>query len=134
MTHTKLVDIEIDEDDDINLENFTEVRHFVYHYLFNNEVSKAVVEFTGGNDEGSVDTVTITFRNGEVIEIDSANYENLYTALCSPVYYEYDSFAMECHVDGKIGWIIDKEDKNKSVVVLEGAQSYEHWDDISKEL
>jgi hypothetical protein len=134
MTHTKLLDIEIDEDDDIDLENFEEVRHFVYHYLFNHEVSKAVVEFTGGNDEGSVDTVTITFRSGKVIEIDSADYKNLYTALCSPVYYEYDSFAMEGHVDGKIDWIIDKEDKNKSVVVLEGSQSYEHWDDISKEL
>jgi hypothetical protein len=41
---------------------------------------------------------------------------------------------MEGHVKGEVTWLINSADKNKSVVLLTGSQSYEHWDDISKEL
>lgn len=138
MTHTKLLDIEIDEDNDIDLKDYHKVKQLVIDHLHKHGVSKVVVEFSGGNDEGDVDKVTITFTDEyfktETIDIRYADYKNLYEALCSPVYYEYDSFAMEGHVDGQVTWLINSADKNKSVVLLTGAQSYEHWDDISKEL
>ncbi len=138
MTHTKLLDIEIDEDNDIDLTDYHEVKHLVIDHLHKHGVSKVVVEFSGGNDEGDVDSVNITFTDEyfktKTIDIRYGDYKNLHEALCSPVYYEYDSFAMEGHVDGQVTWLINSADKNKSVVLLTGSQSYEHWDDISKEL
>lgn len=138
MTHTKLVDIEIDEDSDIDINSYHDVKHIVIEHLHKHGVTKVVVEFSGGNDEGDVDSVTITFTDEyfktETIEIRYADYKNLHEALCSPVDYEYAGFAMEGHVDGQVTWLINSADKNKSVVLLTGSQSYEHWDDISKEL
>jgi hypothetical protein len=138
MTHTKLLDIEIDEDNDIDLTDYHEVKHLVIDHLHKHGVSKVVVEFSGGNDEGDVDKVSITFTDEyfktETIDIRYADYKNLHKALCSPVDYEYGNFATEGHVDGQVTWLINSADKNKSTVLLTGQESVEHWEDIDKEL
>lgn len=138
MTHTKLIDIEIDEDSDIDLTSYHDVKHIVIEHLHKLGVTKVVVEFSGGNDEGDVDSVTITFTDEsfitENINIRYSDYKNLHQALCSPVDYEYAGFGMEGHVNGVVTWHINSADKNKSTVLLTGQESYEQWEDIDKEL
>lgn len=137
MTHTKLPDIEdTEKNEDITFgyDNFLEVKPIVIEHLHKHKVSSVTVMYSGGNDEGGPDKVKVLFRDGTDIDISNYHYENLYDALCTPVYYEYSDFAIEGHANGEIRWVINYEDKEKSKVLLTGSQSYEHWEAVDKEL
>lgn len=134
MTHTKLPDIEIDKEQDIDLTSYCAVKKLVIEYLHKHKVTSVIVMYSGGNDEGGADSVTVKFRDGTSFDMANYNYENLYDALCTPVYAEYYSFAMEGHANGEVRWVINYEDKEKSKVLISGSESYEHWDSVEKEL
>lgn len=136
MSRTIIRDIENTEDVNIDFEypKYEEVKDLVLEHLVRQGVQKVVVEFSGGGDEGSVNLVTVYFSDKDKIEIDEADCKNLYNALCSPVYFEFESFAMDGHAEGEVTWNIDSSDVAKCTVILTGQQSYEHWEDLNKEL
>ena len=134
MSRTKIMDIEDNEDIDFEYPEYEEVKDLVIEHLVKQGVQKVVVEFSGGGDEGSVNLVTVYFSDEDKIEIDEADCKNLYNALCSPVYFEFESFAMDGHAEGAVTWHIDSSDTAKCKVILTGQQSYEHWEDLDKEM
>ncbi len=106
---------------------------------------KAVVQFSGGGDEGGVEQIELYGPKGDVIEtLEESNsvwnlmtkkYDNnsekridneLFGALGKPVYDKYYSFAGEFHVDGTVTW--DVKSKN---VKMSG--HVEEWRDIEDE-
>jgi len=129
----EMVDIEDSDDISFGDDNFEDVKEITINHLHKHKVAKVTVEFNGGHDEGSVSNVTIQFLDGNKIEIDEVDYKNLYACVCTPVYAEYDSFAMEGDVDGIVVWDINKDDKTLSKVLLTADQSYVHWEPINRE-
>ena len=81
-------------------------------------ITKAIVEFSGGNDEGGPDGICVV-RQGAIEESDLPLYymrqgdtpsreEELADLLARPVYAEYGSFAGEFYVDGRVVWDLEK--------------------------
>lgn len=80
-------------------------------------ITKAVVEFSGGNDEGGPDGIEV-WREGANEPSDLPVYyarreqegsreEQLADLLVRPVYSEYGSFAGEFYVDGQVIWDLE---------------------------
>lgn len=92
-------------------------------------VAEAEVEFSGGNDEGGVDSITLIDSNGNSKEIDfwSNTVESereLVEQLCAPVYNQYFSFAGEFHVNGTVYFNVEAE----TVRMSKDEQEYVHHD------
>ena len=78
-------------------------------------ITKAVVGFSGGNDEGGPDEISV-YRQGanEPSDLplsygvkDKTREQELADLLVRPVYAEYGSFAGEFYVDGQVVWDLE---------------------------
>lgn len=76
------------------------------------DIRKAEVEFSGGNDEGGVDNITV-YRGERQIEgnlpvsyatKDATSEQELAELLGRPVYDKYYGFAGEFYVQGTVVW------------------------------
>lgn len=111
-------------------------------------VVQAIVEFSGGNDEGGVDYITLYHQNGTETELPTwvetqvwnpttGNYENieltdekkLIVALGESVYDRYGSFAGEFSVNGTITYDVSNEK-----ISLKKSESYTEWRDSEEDL
>ncbi len=96
---------------------------------------RAVVEFSGGNDEGGPDAVT-AFKGEEVIrtlptwwqaEDPERHLVALTDALSAPVYEVYGTFAGDFDVSGEVIWDVEA----KTVQMIRDERShYEHSEDF----
>lgn len=89
-------------------------RSEVFAELARRGAERAVVEFSGGNDEGGADAITLymaaaaphalpTWFEGEQ-SAESRRDERLADALSGPVYEEYGTFAGDFDVSGEVIW------------------------------
>jgi hypothetical protein len=87
------------------------------------EVAKAIVDFSGGNDEGGVDSIVLLDKDenevGTVSELwihdreltdDEFNEDQLARALAGPVYAEYGGFAGDFSAAGTVTWSVADRD------------------------
>lgn len=84
----------------------------IWNDLLINRVEKVRVTFSGGNDEGGVDTIYLdTIESGTVEWTDfwgkETDHKAIADALSKPVYDEYYSFAGEFHVNGEVVWDVN---------------------------
>lgn len=80
-------------------------------------ITKAVVEFSGGNDEGGPDDIEVTREGANEPSELPAYYgsrdgsgtreEQLADLLARPVYAEYGTFAGEFYVHGRVVWDLE---------------------------
>lgn len=119
----------------------------IYNFIKSMGATKAVVGFSGGNDDGGCDE--ICFYNGKTLvhtagephvpshydkirgtwvkERALNEVELILEAMCKPVYDRYDTFCGEFDVTGEV--IYDVE--NKSVNLLENyRQDYEDDEEV----
>lgn len=111
-------------------------------------VIQAIVEFSGGNDEGGVDWITLYHQNGAETELPTwvesqrwnpttNSYENieltdeqkLTSALSEAVYDRYGSFAGEFSVSGTITYDVLTEK-----ISMKKSESYTEWRDSEEDL
>lgn len=115
----------------------------VFNRLTAMDIQRVEVEYSGGGDEGGVDTLTYYKNDGtfyteeeryypdEEYNIQTGEYEPLpppddieeillNRALCEPVYDKYYSFAGDFYVSGKVVWNV----KDKKVIM----------DDVTEEI
>lgn len=99
-------------------------------------VARVCVEYSGGHDEGGVDSISCLNSAGEKLEIglpewvvetswndDKQSYEakelseteQLYIALCEPVCLRWGGFAGEFHVHGRLTWDVESREIDDSV-------------------
>jgi hypothetical protein len=77
--------------------------------------SRAIVEFSGGCDEGGADTITLYDSGGEQIaSLHPYSCENpaeskLVELLCAPVDEQYGTFSGDFEVYGTVTWDVDGE-------------------------
>jgi hypothetical protein len=98
---------------------------------------KAEIFFTGGNDEGGAEQITLTLGDGSQREVEPYSHgrdENsldgrLAELLTIPVYDEYGGFAGEFQVEGTLLW-----DYAEKTVVMDGDESQYESHSISKEV
>lgn len=112
-----------------------ELKDMVFKHLKSMKVSHVVVTFSGGNDEGCVDEITLYDKANENdgVELQEEDFSNLYAYLSSPVYDEYGSFATEFSTIGTVTWhVIPNKDGHAEVVVLKAEQESTEY--IDKEL
>ena len=107
-------------------------RDGVFAALKSKGVSKVLVHYSGGNDEGGVNQIELFDANGENIGEMQEYYggssiwdeatntwkpaeapndeQRLSEALCAPVYNKYGGFAGEYYVDGIVTWdVVNKK-------------------------
>jgi hypothetical protein len=122
----------------------------IWAALEKKNAAKAVVHFSGGNDEGGVGNIFLLDVNGKKIEelqeeyvsseynAKTGQYEEkekktenglLADALSAPVYSKYGSFAGEFYVSGTITYDV-KERKIKN----SGREEVSHNEEFDKEL
>lgn len=127
-------------------------KYEVFRGLRERGVKGAVVDFSGGNDEGGVDNITFVMQDGTKKRFDGDVYAShrdstfdgtrwvtlsakvsaddaLATALAAPVDDEYGSFAGEFHVSGTVLW-----DAEAETVKMTGQQSVDMWSDFERNL
>lgn len=84
---------------------------------------KALVHFSGGNDEGGSDYIQILLGDGEKKDIheyvwgdskQTAEETELAVALAEPVYGAYGSFAGDFSVSGVVEWDVAKREVKMS--------------------
>ena len=96
-------------------------------------VAKAVVSFSGGNDEGGVNDITLLDASGETLQHDLPTYTYgkegedvaLSEALGEPVYDQYGSFSGEFDVDGEVIWGVETREVRMSKEETEWVHSEE---------
>lgn len=111
------------------------IRSQVFDKLVEMGVKKVVVGFTGGHDEGGVDSVVLTMNDGKEQEMPDPNIawdsynkryyrfgqgydhtasavptgdELLHLALIRPVFDKYHTFAGEFSVEGQVVWDVEE--------------------------
>lgn len=114
----------------------------------------AQIEFSGGNDEGGVDDITLTRADGTTVTypnyLDTVVREwsedrkrwvettrpgpdgvdsELHTALVDPVYSRFHTFAGEFHVDGKVEFNVQT-----NMVKMTGYETIEQYHDLDEEV
>jgi hypothetical protein len=119
----------------------------VFEELRRRGAGLAIVEFSGGGDEGGADSVRLyreataeaidcdkpleelptypNWQQGPVHDVENA----LIAALVDPMENEYGSFAGDFHVQGTIAWDVAKE-----TCIMSGEVSHEEWDSFEKEV
>ena len=124
-------------------------RQAVFRNLKDRGVSKVVVEFHGGNDEGFCEDIVLRDKDGKVIitlqehgggtvyNPKTKTYETptrtgdeeLADALAQPVYDEWGGFAFPGWVEGEVTWDVEKGSVSQS-----GQQSVEEFEGFEQEL
>ena len=97
----------------------------IFDELKKKNVSKAIVHFDGGNDDGGVSSIEFLSKDGSVIDLsEDAKIEE---ELGNPIYTRYGSFAGEFHVSGELIYDVDKKEVTWSNVNQES--TYEEYED-----
>ncbi len=113
-------------------------RELMFNHLRTLGVTKVVLEFSGGGDEGGVDSGTVYYggpKNYEEKDLPLYKGElpgfdgDIVSELSEPVYDKYHSFAGEFHVYGEVVWDVDL-----GKVLMEGKESVETWKPIDGEV
>ena len=95
-------------------------------------ILQAIVEFSGGNDEGGVDSIILIHEDGEETDlptwveeskwnpstqryekVELKEEEKLISALSEAIYNRYGSFSGEFSVSGKITYDVSSEKRMK---------------------
>ncbi len=105
------------------------------------KIVSARVVYSGGNDEGGVDEVEVTYKNGKVTNLEAVSTYDwqsrttrsltakdesinaLHGALTAPVYDEWYSFAGEFYVNGELLW-----DAEESLVTKKQSVEVQSWE------
>lgn len=106
----------------------------VFAALLSRGVERAVVQFSGGNDEGGPDSITLftgeealrtlpTWPSGRETTADEKADLELADALSDPVFEEYGTFAGDFDVTGEVIW--DAEGKTAQMIRDERSE-YDH--------
>lgn len=95
---------------------------------------KAIIEFSGGHDEGGADAITLTMGDGSKESLETWRNENddegrLITYLQDPLYDRWGSFAGEFSVYGTIEWNVTTRK-----VTLDGSESVEDYTSFTEEV
>jgi hypothetical protein len=112
-------------------------RDKVWAWLKSIGATKAIVEFSGGGDEGSIDDLEIFAGEGkikpEITGYAWAGYgdskseltedEIMGNALAQPIWDKYYTFAGEFHVHGTVTWNVEE-----GTVMMDGQESVEHYE------
>ena len=126
-------------------------RNSVFTALQTKNVAKALVHFSGGGDEGGVNSIELVDSTGKIIETLNEYYEGamqwdsnankwiesapptdeqkLSRDLCCPVYEQYHSFAGEFYVNGTVIW-----DVKTRKVTNEGIEEVRSDESFSEEI
>lgn len=111
---------------------------YVLDELRKRGASKALVSFSGGNDEGGVDNITLSLKlaNGteteqelEVWGSKGTDDEKLVSELSAAVYDRYYSFAGEFYVNGDV--VVDVEE---GTVTMSTSEEVPTWENNTYEL
>ena len=116
-------------------ENTRMTRAEVFAALASRGADRAVVEFSGGNDEGGPDRITL-YRDEEEMHALSTSPSEMGTAtaradarladaLSDPVFEEYGTFAGDFDVAGEVIWEVDGE----TVQMVRDRSEYQHFED-----
>lgn len=116
----------------------TEVKKRAFDLLRAKGASHAVIEFSGGHDEGDISSITLfvpaAAEGIEPVAVDFPTpYENhkteddgwLAETLCIPIDQTYYSFAGEFYVNGKVTWDVAKE-----TVSLDADETVENYEPV----
>jgi hypothetical protein len=105
----------------------------VFAELGSRGANRAVVMFSGGNDEGGPDSITLYRADEEMrtlstwpCEEDTASAEvdgPLADALSDPVFQEYGTFAGDFDVTGEVIWEVESETVQ---MIRDERADYEH--------
>lgn len=90
---------------------------------------QAVIAFSGGNDSGGADSITLLNVDGNDIEHSLEDDDGLGEALCQPIYDKYHSFAGEFFVDGTLTWTVEG-----SKLEMSGHETVEEYESIDCDL
>lgn len=123
----------------------------IFDYLNEIGIHRAVVRYSGGNDEGGVDYITFyKVIDNELISVSEhrepwENYWDMETqsmkqhklerldlhlkAMCEPVYAKYYSFATEGHVHGEVVW-----DAQKRTAYFDGREEVTTWEAVDERI
>jgi hypothetical protein len=108
-------------------------REQVFEQLIARGATRAIVEFSGGNDEGGPDRVRLLGAQGELPELticasfkdptpEETADEALTEGLSQPIYDQYGTFAGDFEVTGELIWDLD----NRTVEMVKDER--EHWE------
>lgn len=103
-------------------------RRSVFARLKDKGVALVEVEFSGGHDEGGVDSIVLYDAEGAEIERLDEDDE-LGEALSEPIYDKYSTFAGEFSVTGVVTWNVVDE-----TAAISGDESNESWENFEEEL
>lgn len=108
----------------------------VFAALLSRGASRAVVEFSGGNDEGGPDSITLLDGEEEIAKLQAwwsdgdtvteAGAE-LADALCDPIFEEHGTFAGDFDVTGEVIW--DAETHTVQMIRDERSE-YQHFEEM----
>jgi len=109
-------------------------RKEIFAELRRRGAAKAIVEFSGGHDDGGVNDIKLLSQTGfpvGTIEPWDAPEEDkeISAALIQPVYDRYYSFAGEFYVNGAIEYDVEKE-----TIQMTGSESEEVWNEFEETL
>jgi hypothetical protein len=109
----------------------------VFAELVSRGADRAVVEFSGGNDEGGPDSITLFAGQREVSDLSTwptgarsakeQAEDRLADALSEPVFNEYHTFAGDFDVTGEVIWRV----QGASVMMIKDERAeYEHSEEL----
>ena len=121
----------------------------VFQALRERGAAKAVVKFSGGNDEGGCEGIEFYDQLGnpagemeehwgdsewdpvkqKYVEKPLTKEQKLSKALCAPVYDKYYSFAGDFYVYGQVVW-----DVSAGKVTMDGTEEVAHGESFEEEL
>lgn len=115
-------------------ERALDLREIGWQTMEEGGVVRVEIKFSGGNDEGSCDSITVTYGDGSIKDFTDYAYgrgdsfeERLVDLMLMPMYDKYGSFAGEFYVDGMLVW--DYESKTVKMSGSETVESYEDFED-----
>lgn len=95
----------------------------VFNELKKKNVSKAIVCFDGGNDDGGVSSIKLLDKENKLIE--TSIDEKLEEELGNPIYFRYGSFAGEYYVSGELVYDVEHKEMTWNNINEESTFEYE---------
>lgn len=106
-------------------------RNMAFGLLKAADIVQAEVKFAGGNDEGTIESITLHKKDGTntIIDYTYNNRDPLHEELSKPVWEKYGSFAGNFEVYGSIIW-----DVETGTISMNGQESCTTWSTIEEEI